>query len=104
MVFLQPKVIQTIDEYVDYLTKENLTSETRAKEKKNQMIKALQTQLGGIFRHRVSPYQSFGGDKGLLLYVYKDPKSTAQWGFSYWLFPDGNVIVYEMKNMKLVKE
>lgn len=38
------------------------------------------------------------------MYVYKDIKSKTQWGFAYKRFDKRNVIVYYMRNLKLVKD
>ncbi|GHT25129.1 hypothetical protein AGMMS4957_19360 [Bacteroidia bacterium] len=102
-IIIKPKVYAAIDNYNRYLIAAGLTTKQRANEKRELIIKALHTKLGGLLRHRVSPYWSFGRREGLLLYVYRDAKSRTQWGFLYRLFPDNNVIVYEMKPMNLVK-
>ena len=101
---MKSNVKAIINDYVNYLVNEDITSQERAFEKKNLMIRAVDNNLGGIITHRVSPYKELGKDKGCLLYVYKDPKSKTQWGFAYKRFDDDNVIVYYMKNLKLVKE
>jgi hypothetical protein len=69
-----------------------------------EIIHAIYSNLGGIVTHRVSPYKELGKSEDCLLYVYKDPKSRTQWGFAYKQFHDDNVIVYYMKNLKLIKD
>ncbi|MDR0295842.1 MAG: hypothetical protein LBH91_06665 [Prevotellaceae bacterium] len=73
-------------------------------EKKNLIIQAISSNLGGMLTHRPSPYRKLSKDEGCLLYVYKDTKSKTQWGFAYKRFGDKNVIVYYVKNLKLVSE
>ena len=102
MILIRPNVYKIIDEYTKYLINEGLTSQTRALEKKSLIIQAINSNLGGIVTHRLSPYTELGNDAACLLYVYKDPKSKTQWGFAYKRF-DNNAIVYYMKNLKLVK-
>ena len=104
MILIKPFVKALIDDYVNYLINEGLTSQERAFEKKGLMIQALDSNLGGMITHRPSLYKELGKAEGCLLYVYKDPKSKTQWGFAYKLFDDNNVIVYYMRNLKLVKE
>jgi hypothetical protein len=104
MILIKPNVYKAINQYKDYLTKEGLTTKPRAIEKRKLLFQALYNNLGGMVSHRISPYKSLGAQEGYKLYVYKDPKSKSQWGFAYQLFNDNNVIVYEMKNMKLMKE
>ena len=77
---------------------------TRANQKKKEMIQAINSNLGGIVSYRFSPYKGLGKDEDCRLYVYKDSKSRTQWGFGHKEFYDNNVIVYHMKNMKLLKE
>ena len=103
MILIKPNVIDLIDDYVNYLISEGVTSNSRAFEKKNLMIQAIYCNLGGIVTHRLSPYKELGNDKRCLLYVYKDSKSKSQWGFAYKRFDENNVIVYYMRNLKLVK-
>ena len=97
-----------IDDYVNYLIHEGVTSQNRAYEKRDLMIKALKNNLGGIRSFPFSLYKSFGAPEGYRLYVYKDTKSKSQWGFTHKEFNDENdkinVIVYGMRNMKLVTE
>jgi len=102
MILIKPRVYNIIDEYTEYLINEGLTSKTRALEKRDQIIRAVDDNLGGFLTHRASPYKELGRDKGCFLYVFKDPKSKTQWGFAYQRY-DENVIVYFMKNMKLIK-
>jgi len=104
MILFKPNVIELIDEYTKYLISEGLTSQVRAFEKKNQIIQALSSNLGGMVTHRPSPYKKLGKDEGCLLYVYKDPKSKTQWGFAYKQFDTHHVIVYYVKNLKLIDE
>ena len=104
MILIKPNVKALIDDYTNYLINEGITSKDRAFEKKNLMIQAIHNNLGGMITHRSSPYKELGGDKGCLLYVYKDSKSKTQWGFAYKQFYDNNVIVYYMKNLKLVRD
>jgi hypothetical protein len=104
MILIVGEVYKTIEQYCDYLTNEGLTSKPRAIEKKNLMIQALNCNLGGIVTHRLSPYKELGNEERCLLYVYKDSKSKSQWGFAYKRFDENNVIVYYMRNLKLVKE
>ncbi len=103
MILIKPNVLEIIDNYVDYLTNEGITSQKRAFEKKNLMIQSINSNLGGIINHRKSPYKVLGKDIDCLLYVYKDLKSKTQWGFAYKQFDKNNVIVYYMVNLKLVK-
>jgi len=103
MIIISDIVNALIDDYVNYLINEGITSQTRAFEKKNLMIQSINFNLTGIVTHRLSPYKELGKNEGYLLYVYKDPKSKTQWGFAYKRFDEDNVIVYHMKNLKLVK-
>jgi len=104
MILIKPNVLKMINEYVQYLISEGLTSNNRAKQKKKEMIQAINSNLGGIVSYRFSPYKGLGKDEDCRLYVYKDSKSRTQWGFGHKEFYDNNVIVYHMKNMKLLKE
>ena len=104
MILIKPRVNALIEDYVNYLINEGITSQVRAFEKKNQMIQAINKNLCGIITHRLSPYKELGKDEGCLLYVYKDPKSKTQWGFGYKRFGENEVIVYYLRNLKLVKE
>ena len=103
MIIISDVVIALIDDYANYLFNEGITSKQRALEKKNLMIQAIKKNLGGMITHRISPYKELGKYKRCLLYVYKDPKSKSQWGFAYKRFDENNVIVYYMRNLKLVK-
>ena len=103
MIIISQNVNDIIDDYVNYLIYEGLTSQARAFAKKNLMIQAINSNLGGIVTHRASPYKELGRKESCLLYVYKDPKSKTQWGFAYKRFDDNNIIVYYMKNLKLIK-
>ena len=103
MILIKPDVNNVIDNYVSYLINEGVTSQKRAFEKKDLMMQAINSNLGGILTHRSSPYEKLGKDKGCLLYVYKDRKSKTQWGFAYKQFDENNVIVYFMRNLKLVR-
>ena len=104
MILLKPKVKALIDDYVNYLINEGVTTQERAFEKKNLMIQAIYKNLGGIVTHRLSPYRELGSEESCLLYVFKDSKSKSQWGFAYKRFDEHNVIVYNMKNLKLIRE
>jgi len=104
MILIKPKVKALIDDYANYLFNEGITSRTRAIEKKNLMVQAIYCNLGGIVTHRLSPYKELGSAERCLLYVYKDSKSKSQWGFAYKRFDKDNVIVYYMKNLKLVRD
>ena len=104
MIIIKPEVNAIIDDYVNYLINEGETSQMRAFNKKDLMIQALNKNLGGILTHRPSTYKDLGRDEGCRLYVYVDPKSKTQWGFAHKVDEDNNVIIYYMKNMKLVKE
>ncbi len=103
MIVISSTVNAEIDDYANHLISEGITSLIRGLEKKNLMIRALDTNLGGIVTHRSSPYKELGRDENCLLYVYRDPKSKTQWGFAYKRFDENNVIVYHMINFKLVK-
>ena len=102
MILIKPRVYNIIDEYTKYLINEGLTSQTRALEKKDQIIRAIDENLGGLITHRPSPYKELGKEEECFLYVFKDSKSRTQWGFAYKRY-DENTIVYFMKNMKLIK-
>ena len=102
MLLIGEEVYKTLKQYCDYLINKGLTSKPRAIEKKNRMIEAIYNNLGGIVTHRLSPYKELGNAENCLLYVYKDPKSKSQWGFAYKRFDESNVIVYYMRNLKLV--
>jgi len=104
MIIISDIVNALIEDYVNYLISEGITTQSRAFQKSNLMIQAIKSNLGGLITHRRSPYKDLGGNENCLLYVYKDPKSKTQWGFAYKLFNDENVIVYYMRNLKLVKE
>jgi len=103
MIEIRDNIYATIDNYVNYLINEGATSQKRAYEKRDLMIQALNFNLGGMVRYRLSPYKELGRKEGCLLYVYRDPKSKTQWGFAYEEFDDNNVIVHYMRNLKLVK-
>jgi hypothetical protein len=104
MIIISNNVYDIIEQYEDCLVNEYSKTKERAKEKKDLMIQAIYSNLNGIITHRPLPYKELGSEKNCLLYVYKDPKSKIQWGFAYKRFDAGNVIVYYMKNLKLVKE
>ena len=108
MILIKPNVYNVIDKYTRYLINEGLTSQARAIEKKNLILQALYKNLGGIRSFPFSQYKSFGASQNHRLYVYKDPKSKTQWGFTHKEFNDRdgnmNVIIYNMKNMKLVTD
>ena len=104
MILIKPNVYKVLDVYSEYLIEEGLTSKERANQKVDLILQALNKNLGGIRRFPFSQYKSFGAPQGFRLYVYKDIKSKAQWGFTHQEFGDGNVIIYNMKNMKLVTE
>jgi len=103
MIIISENIYELLEQYEDCLVKEYCKTKERAKEKKNLIIQAINKNIGGMVTHRQSPYKDLGGEKNCLLYVYKDPKSKTQWGFAYKRFDDSNVIVYYMKNLKLVK-
>jgi len=108
MIQIVEVVYKTIDQYREYLFQEGLTSKERAKQKVDLMIQALDYNLGGIVTHRISPYKALGSEERCFLYVYQDHKSKTQWGFAYKRFNDNDndndVIVYYMRNLKLIKE
>jgi len=103
MIIIGQNVLDIIDEYVQYLIREGLTSSNRAKQKKMEMVHAVNSNLGGILNHRLSPYRELGKAEHCRLYVYKDPKSKTQWGFAYKQYGGDNVIVYHMRNLKLIR-
>ena len=100
MIIISEYIYRVIDAYTNYLINEGLTSQTRAFEKKKLIINAINSNLNGMVTHRLSPYKELGSEER----VYKDPKSKTQWGFAYKRFDENNVIVYYMKNLKLIKE
>ena len=106
MIIISDSVYNVIDDYTAYLINEGLTSQERAIEKRKLIFQALNKNLGGIRSFPFSLYKSFGAPQGYRLYVYKDPKSKTQWGFTHQEYDNGNgsinVIVYGMRNMKLV--
>ena len=104
MILIKPNVYKILEQYREYLIQEGLTSKARAKQKVDLIFQAINDNLGGMITHRPSPYKELGKDMDCLLYVYKDPKSKTQWGFAYKLFDEDNVIVYYMRNLKLVIE
>jgi hypothetical protein len=104
MIIISQDVYIAIDEYTEYLINEGLASQTRANQKRAEIILAINKNLGGMFTHRPSPYKALGRNDGCRLYVYKDPKSKTQWGFAYKWFNGDNVIVYYMRNLKLINE
>jgi len=104
MILIEENVHKVIDEYTQYIINEGLTSKQRGNQKREGIIKTINKNLGGLVSHRLSPYKQLGRDEGCRLYVYTDPKSKTQWGFGYKDFGDNNVIVYYMRNMKLVTE
>ena len=104
MIEIKPEVNAEIENYVNYLIDSGETTQTRAFNKKKLMIESLQKNLGGILTHRPSTYKDLGRDEGCRLFVYIDKKSKSQWGFAHKVDEDNNVIIYHMKNMKLVKE
>ena len=101
MILIAEEVYKILEQYREYLFLEGLTSKDRAKQKVEQILQSIHKNLGGIITHRASPYKKLGKDEGCLLYVYRDQKSKTQWGFAYKRF-DENVIVYYMKNLKLI--
>jgi len=103
MIIISDYIYKVLDNYSKYLVQEGLTSQTRADEKIDLIVQAIYNNLGGMITHRPSLYKELGKAEGCLLYVYKDPKSKTQWGFAYKLFDNNNVIVYYMRNLKLVK-
>jgi len=104
MIIVADDVYKVLEQYKEYLFQEGLTSKERAKQKVDLMIRALNINLGGIVTHRQSPYRELGSEESCLLYVFKDLKSKSQWGFAYKRFDEHNVIVYNMKNLKLIRE
>ncbi len=104
MIIISDTVYDVIDKYTTYLVNEGLTTQARALEKKNKIVQAINSSLGGIHTHRPSPYKELGKETSCLLYVYKDAKSKTQWGFAYKQFDENNVIVYHMRNLKLVTD
>ena len=108
MIIIADEVYKVIDEYSKYLINEGLTSRRRAHQKRIEILQALNKNLGGLRSFPFSKYKSFGEPQGYRIYVYKDPKSKSQWGFIHQEFDNGsenvNIIVYDMKNMKLVTE
>lgn len=104
MILIADRVYKILEQYRSYLIQEELTSKDRAKEKVDLILQALYKNLGGIITHRLSPYKELGNDEKCLLYVYKDSKSKSQWGFAYKRFDNDNMIVYYMRNFKLVRE
>ena len=103
MIIISVDVYKVIDEYTQYIINEGLTSKQRGNQKRKEILQAINSNLNGMVTHRSSPYKELGNDEGCLLYVYKDTKSKTQWGFAYKRFNENNVIVYYMKNLKLVK-
>ena len=108
MIIIADEVYKILEQYNEYLIKEGLTTKERANQKVDLILQALNKNLGGIRRFPFSQYKSFGASQNHRLYVYKDTKSKTQWGFTHQEFNDGsgniNVIIYNMKNMKLVTE
>jgi hypothetical protein len=104
MIIISHSIYKILDEYTNYLVQEGLTSQARADEKIDQILQAVYSNLNGIVTHRPSPYKELGKDESCLLYVYKDSKSKTQWGFAYRRFNKNNIIVYYMKNLKLIRE
>jgi len=104
MIIISNVVYKVIDEYTSYLINEGLTTNKRAQQKRMEIIQSIYNNLGGIVRHRPSPYKELGKNENCLLYVYRDRKSKTQWGFAYKQFDENNVIVYYMRNLKLVKD
>ena len=102
MIIISEDVYQVIDNYTNYLISEGLTTNERANQKRTNIIQSIHTNLGGMVTHRLSPYKELGKDERCLLYVYKDSKSKTQWGFAYKRFEENNVIVYYMKNLRLI--
>ena len=102
MIIISKNVYQIIDNYTNYLINEGLTTNERANEKRKNIIQSIHSNLGGIVTHRLSPYKELGKDERCLLYVYKDAKSKTQWGLAYRRFDGNNVIVYYMRNLKLI--
>jgi len=102
MIIISGEIYKILDDYTRYLIKEGLTSQERAIEKKNLILQALDYNLGGIVTHRISPYKALGSEERCFLYVYQDHKSKTQWGFAYKRFNENDVIVYYMKNLKLI--
>ena len=57
MIIISDVVNKMIDDYVNYLSNEGITSQKRAYEKRDLMIQALNCNLGGMVTHRPSPKQ-----------------------------------------------
>jgi len=103
MIIISQNVYDIIDGYTEYLIREGLTTNNRANQKRAEIMQAINSNLGGILNHRLSPYRELGKAEHCRLYVYKDPKSKTQWGFAYKQYGGDNVIVYHMRNLKLVR-
>ena len=103
-ILISQSVHKIIDEYTEYLIREGLTTNSRANQKRTEIIQAVYSSLESILTHRLSPYKELGSSEGCLLYVYKDRKSKTQWGFAYKELDDNNAIVLYMRNLKLVKD
>jgi len=108
MILIKPSVYDVIDNYVNYLINEGITSQKRAYEKRDLMIQSLKKSLGGIVIHRLSNFDSFGKTESYRLYIYTDTKSKSRWAFTYQRFEEkngnANIIVYGMKNSKLITD
>ena len=105
MIIIVDSIYEKLDRYTNHLINEGLTSNARAHEKRNEIIKAIYDNLGGIVSHRPSIYRDLGRDEGCRLYVFASPKTPkTQWGIAHKVDADNNVIVYYMRNLKLVKE
>ena len=48
-------------------------------------------------------HKQFGNPQGYRLYVHKDSRSHSQWGFAYKKLPSGDVVIWGMTNMKLIR-
>ena len=52
MILIKPNVYKVIDNYTNYLINEGLTSNTRAHQKRMEIIESIHSNLGGIVIHR----------------------------------------------------
>ena len=110
MIEIRKNVFTGIDNYVDYLINNNVTSQKRAIEKKSLMLQSLMTNLGyvvnGTTLHKPSPYPDLGGKEGCRIFVYTDKwTKKTKWGFGYEAFKTRKgikVVVHYMKNMQLL--
>lgn len=104
MIIFSTNVHKAIFSYASYLIQESMCSYEKTIEKIDLMYNTLLQNIGGIVTHRISPYKQFGNPQGYRLYVYRDSRSKSQWGFAYEKLSNGDVVVWGMTNMKLIKE